>query len=96
MNLDVEIYVSQFKTFFKENPIEFVNLIGKGDPEKFFIEVGLQSEKNLENGEEIELTKKQLINIVLKINNMGPQESREIEKGVNIFMDHPMGKICLN
>lgn len=96
MNLDVEIYVSQFKTFFKENPIEFANLIGKGDPEKFFIEVGQQSEKNLENGEEIELTKKQLINIVLKINNMGPEKSGEIEKGVKVFIEHPMGKICLN
>jgi hypothetical protein len=96
MNVDVEIYVSQFKTFFKENPNEFHNLIGKGDPEDFFNEVRIQAQKNIDEGEEIELTRKQLIDVVLRINNMGPEETEKVEENLLPFQQHPMGKIWLN
>lgn len=96
MNVDVEIYVSQFKTFFKENPDEFHNLIGKGKPEDFFYEVRVQAQKNFDEGEEIELTRKQLIDVVLRINNMGPDQSENVEKNLLPFQQHPMGKIWLN
>ena len=36
MSVDVEIYISQFKTFFQENPDDVANLIGKADPDQFF------------------------------------------------------------
>jgi len=96
MNVDVEIYVSQFKTFFKENPEEFRGLIGKGDPDEFFLEVRQAAIDNLENGEDIELTRKQLIAVVLKINHMGPSDEEEIEKKIEPFMEHHMGRIGLN
>jgi len=50
---------------------------------------------NIENGEDMELTRKQLIAVVLKINQMNPSEE-EVEKKLEPFMDHPMGKIWLN
>lgn len=96
MNIDVEIYVSQFKTFFKDNPEEFMGLIGKGDPDDFFNELRNTALENVENGEDIELTRKQLISIVLKINQMGPEDEKEIEVQVTPFIEHPMGKIWLN
>ena len=95
MNIDVEIYVSQFKTFFKDNPEEFRGLIGQGDPDDFFFEVRQAVMDNIENGEDMELTRKQLIAVVLKINQMNPSEE-EVEKKLEPFMDHPMGKIWLN
>ena len=96
MNIDVEIYLSQFKTFFKDNPNEFYNLIGKGQPDDFFNEVKNIATKNHENGEDIELTKKQLIEVVLKINHMNPEDEAEVVKNIEPFMEHRMGKICLN
>jgi hypothetical protein len=96
MNIDVEIYVSQFKTFFKDNPEEFKGLIGKGNPDEFFNELRIVAENNLENGEDIELTRKQLIGVVLKINKMEPSDEEVVEEKLKVFMDHPMGRIWLN
>lgn len=96
MNIDVEIYVSQFKTFFKDNPDEFTGLIGKGNPDDFFKELRIVANENLENGEDIELTRKQLIRIVLKINQMGPENEKDVEIQLRPFVEHPMGKIWLN
>jgi hypothetical protein len=39
MNIDVQIYISQIKTFFNENPNELINLIGNVESEKFFDEM---------------------------------------------------------
>ena len=91
-NVDVEIYFSQFKEFFKENPSELKNLIGSGNAEDFFNEVYVTVSRNYENGEELELTKKQIIEIVLKINQMGPDENAPMQ----IFQNTRFGEICLN
>lgn len=91
-NVDVEIYFSQFKEFFKENPSELKNLIGSGKPEDFFNEVYATVSRNYESGEELELTKKQIIEIVLKINQMGPHEKIPPQ----IFQNTKFGKIYLN
>jgi len=91
-NIDIEIYFSQFKEFFKENPRELENLIGTGNPDDFFSEVYNTVNKNYENGDELELTKKQIIEIVIKINQMSPDE--EVHK--QIFQNTKFGEICLN
>ena len=36
MNVDVQIYLSNFKLFFNNNPNDLINLIGDGDKDKFF------------------------------------------------------------
>lgn len=91
-NVDVEIYFSQFKDFFKENPAELKNLIGSGSPEDFFNEVYDMVNKNYENGDELQLTKKQIIEIVIKINQMSSGK----KVSVNIFQNTKFGEICLN
>lgn len=91
-NVDVDIYFSQFKEFFKQNPKELKNLIGSAKPDDFFKEVYDMVNKNYENGEELVLSKKQIIEIVLKINQTIPEEKVSMQ----IFQNTKFGEICLN
>jgi hypothetical protein len=93
-NVDIEIYFSQFKTFFRENPRELENLIGKGSPEEFFTEVYEKILENHNKGEDLELTQKQIIDVVLKINQMGYKEEDDVP--MSIFTKTKFGEICLN
>jgi hypothetical protein len=93
-NVDIEIYFSQFKTFFRENPRELENLIGKGSPEEFFTEVYYKILENNEKGEDLELTQKQIIDVVLKINQMGYEKEEQVP--MSVFTKTKFGKICLN
>jgi hypothetical protein len=95
MSVDVEIYVSQFKTFFKENPDDFVNLIGQADPDKFFLRVYQQAMENLKKGEDIELTQKQLIKIIVELNNKNVEIEKELELKVPV-MRTQFGDFYLN
>ena len=59
----------------------------------FYNEVKTQSSLNYENGDEVSLTQKQIINIVIKLKS----PNKEIEDKVyNIFQNTNFGKICLN
>lgn len=93
-NVDVQIYFSQFKTFFNENPRELENLIGKGSPEEFYSEVYKKIMENFNKGDELELTQRQIIDVVLKINQMGYKEEEQIPK--EVFQKTEFGLICLN
>lgn len=93
-NVDIQIYFSQFKTFFNENPRELENLIGKGSPEEFYSEVYKKILENFNKGDELELTQRQIIDVVLKINQMGYKEEEQIPK--EIFQKTEFGLICLN
>lgn len=68
MNIDVQIYISQIKTFFNENPNELSSLIGNSNPEKFFIEMEKVAIKNYEKGEDVQLTQKQMLKILVDLN----------------------------
>jgi len=61
MNVDVQIYLSNFKSFFNNNPNDLINLIGDGDKDMFFELVEGTVIENYDKGEDLELTKKQLI-----------------------------------
>lgn len=93
-NVDVQIYFSQFKTFFNDNPNELENLIGKGSPEEFYDEVYKKILENADKGDNLELTQKQIIDVVLIINRMGYKKEEDVPK--TIFVDTKFGKICLN
>jgi hypothetical protein len=67
MNIDVEIYIKNFINFFENNPNELMDLIGNTLKEVFYDKVKEQCYKNLDNGDEITLTQKQLIDIVVKL-----------------------------
>ena len=64
-NVDVEIYINQFITFFNNNPNDLLQLIGDVLKDDFYDRVKQQSLDNIENGEDVSLTQKQIIDIVL-------------------------------
>ena len=98
MSVDVEIYLSQLLKFFKENPDDFLSLIPKGQDEDFVEKLREVVTFNHEKGEEIALTRQQMIDICVEINKGKPIEKDEfeilLEKG--IFLKAPLGFICLN
>ena len=91
MNVDVQIYLSNFKSFFNNNPNDLINLIGDGDKDKFFEMVQESVIENNEKGEDLELTKKQLIDIMLILT-----KDRVEEKVENFILKGPYGNIFLN
>ena len=91
MNVDVQIYLSNFKLFFNNNPNDLINLIGDGDKDKFFELVQESVIKNYEKGEDLELTKKQLIDIMLILTKDKVEE--KVEK---FILKGPYGDIILN
>mgnify|MGYP006919657113 CR=1 FL=1 len=95
MSVDVEIYISQFKTFFQENPDDVANLIGKADPDQFFLRVYNQALQNFEQGNDIELTQKQLINIIVELNDKDVKVQDNLEIKIPI-MKTQFGDFILN
>lgn len=93
MDVDVQIYVSNFKRFFLENPTELAGLIGQANQDDFFNEVERVAFKNYEKGEDVELTQKQIIGIVLKLNHMQPKDN---EKVLEPIFQTSWGDIFLN
>jgi len=91
MNVDVQIYLSNFKLFFNNNPNDLINLIGDGDKDKFFELVEGSVIENYDKGEDLELTKKQLIDIMLILT-----KDRVEEKVENFILKGPYGDIFLN
>jgi len=99
MEIDVQIYVSNFKRFFMENPKELASIIGQASPDDFFREVENTAKENHDKGEDVELTQKQMINIVLKLNNMQPEEEVKVQENLEVIapvMETSYGLIFLN
>lgn len=92
MNIDVQIYISQIKTFFEQNPNELVTLIGSTDPSEFFIEMEKVALKNYENGQDVQLTQKQMLEILVRINN----EVNDLINTVIPVKETKFGTIYLN
>jgi hypothetical protein len=91
MDVDIQIYLSNLKQFFKNNPNDLMNLIGDSNQEKFFELVEEQVIENQKNGDGLELTKKQIIDIVLILTKVRDQEKIE-----SFIMKGPFGNIFLN
>ena len=98
MNVDVEIYLSQLLKFFKDNPKDLNNLVPENREKEFFDKCREACYQNHEKGEEISLTKKQMIDICVEINKNEPKENQalkvQIAKG--LFLKTEFGLICLN
>jgi hypothetical protein len=91
-NLDVEIYMTNFKKYFENNPDQLTQLIGNIEKEKFFDGVRkIVEENSTQEDKALEPTRKQLIGLLLDLNGV----TTNIEK-VLPFMEHHMGLICLN
>jgi hypothetical protein len=94
-NVDVEIYVNQLISFFEKNPNDLINLIGDSLKDRFFEKIKKQCLKNAENGEEVSLTQKQIIDIVVEM------KSEEVAEGKKliihkVFEQNKAGVFCLN
>ena len=93
--VEVEIWVNQFIGFFDKNPEQLIQLIGGADKDIFFEKVRQRCTKNLEEGDEVSLTQKQLIEIIVSL-------TKESKININItdidkfFQKTSLGKICLN
>ena len=63
MSVDVDIYMNNIVKFFKENPKDLFNLIPKDKEEEFYVKIREVAFDNIENGKEVSLTQKQLIDV---------------------------------
>lgn len=91
MILDVQIYISQMKTFFEQNPKELFSLIGDSDSTQFFDKLEDVATENYESGKDVQLTQKQMINVLLSINKKQLQRPNTLP-----FSKTKFGKIFLN
>lgn len=94
-NVDVQIYLSQIKTFFNENPEQLIKLIGKASPEDFFDGVLRVALENVEKGEDVQLTNNQMIQLVVELNEKQKTFLKTVEVIVP-YVHHKFGKIYLN
>lgn len=94
-NIEVDIWLNQFISFFDKNPNELKQLIGDIDKELFFSKVKERCIKNLEEGDEVSLTQKQLIDILVSLNKTHNQEInfKNVDK---LFEKTKFGSFCLN
>jgi hypothetical protein len=92
-NVEVEIYLNQFITFFDNNPNDLIDLIGDVLKETFYEKVREQSYKNFEEGNDVSLTNSQLINIVVELKKVDEIKPELIDK---VFEYTNFGLICLN
>jgi hypothetical protein len=93
MSVDVEIYMNNMIKFFKENPSDLLNLIPKNKEEEFYNKIREEAFKNIEKGEDANLTQKQLMDICVILNGKHPVIDRKID---SVFITTKYGLICLN
>jgi hypothetical protein len=98
MDVDVEIYLSQLLKFFKENPKDLNNLVPPNKEQDFFDRVREVCYQNHEKGEEISLTKKQMIDICVEMNSKETEENKviKVQYATGLFIETKFGLICLN
>jgi len=96
-NLDVDLYITQFRGFFDKNPNELMSLIGDVLAEEFFKKVEEQCYKNLEKGDEVSVTRQQLIDIIVDLKSEESQFEKDLNKSIKKVFEHTkFGDICLN
>ena len=78
--------------FFKQNPRDLLNLVPQEREEDFYVRIRQVASENAENGKEVSLTQKQLVDVCREVNQKN-YESVEVPVG---FMKTKFGPICLN
>lgn len=98
MSVDVEIYLSQLVKFFKDNPKDLLNLIPVDKKEAFFERCREVCFKNLEKGEDLQLTRQQMIDICVELNRKISKVQDKFDNYVvvGMFEKGPFGLISLN
>ncbi len=91
-NVDVDIYISQVIKFFETNQDELKLLIGDLNKENFYSRIKELAHKNHEKGDDVNLTRKQMIELIVDMNN----EDRKKIRRNGLFLQTIYGDICLN
>jgi hypothetical protein len=93
MSIDVEIYIKKVINFFEDNPDSLNELIGDLNKETFYNELKEVIHNNFKvNAESGELTRKQLLDIVIKLSGAKP-----INKKLSKFIQETsIGVLFLN
>jgi len=96
-NIDVEIYLSQLKSFFENNPNDLIELIGDIQKNEFYEKLRHQSYQNLEKGDDFVITKKQMVDIVVELKIPELQDKLKPKQVVEGFIQKTkFGNIILN
>jgi hypothetical protein len=91
-NIDIEIYISNLISFFENNPNDLITLIGDLQKDEFYKKLREQSERNLKEGNDIVLSKEQIVNIVVEL-KIPDIKDKNIDK---IIHKTKFGNIILN
>lgn len=94
MSVDVEIYMNNIIKFFKKNPKDLQNLVPLDREDEFYQKIKEVALQNSQEGKEISLTQKQLIDVCVVINKGTPRTEEKLDE--KIFKSSPFGLICLN
>jgi hypothetical protein len=93
MSVDVEIYMNNVVKFFRENQNDLLNLVPKDKEEEFYSKLREVAFQNYENGEEVNLTREQIIEICTNIHGKTKKvrEKKEPIKSLTIdeILKHP-------
>jgi len=96
-NVDIEIYVSQLINFFENNPNDLIDLVGNIQKEEFYQKLRQKCEENHKKGEDIVLTKNQIIDIVVELKIPEISENLNPKQVVEGFIQKTkFGDIILN
>ena len=96
-NVDIEIYVSQLINFFESNPNDLIDLVGNIQKEEFYQKLRQKCEENHKKGEDIVLTKNQIIDIVVELKIPEISENLNPKQVVEGFIQKTkFGDIILN
>lgn len=93
MNVDLEIYLNNIIKFFKSNPKDLLSLVPKEMEQDFYKKIRERAAMNLEEGLNVVLTQKQIIEICVDLNKKNKPEEFLDER---VFKVTSFGTICLN
>jgi excinuclease UvrABC helicase subunit UvrB len=80
MNVDVEVYLSGIVKFFKDNPKDLLSLVPKEKEEDFYKLIRKYSFENYEKGEDYILTKNQILEICVQLNESHKQSPKVLSQ----------------
>jgi hypothetical protein len=78
MNVDVEVYLSGIVKFFRDNPKDLNSLVPKEKEDDFYSLIRKYSFENYEKGEDYVLTRNQILEICVQLNESHRQTPKVI------------------
>ena len=83
MNVDVEVYLSGIVKFFKDNPKDLLSLVPKEKEDDFYLMIRKYSFENYDKGEDYVLTRNQILEICVQLNESHRQVPKVVSQKEN-------------